>query len=49
MKIVGHDRTLLRELDGFGHGNMPEPAFPLVLEFIAAPPEKRPPTAPTAP
>jgi acetyl esterase/lipase len=35
MKLVGHPDIELRELPGFTHGNMPEPAFPLLLEFIA--------------
>jgi len=30
MKIAGHKQTKLYELDGFSHGNMPEPAFPLL-------------------
>ncbi len=35
MRVVGHKDVELRELAGFNHGNMPEPAFPLLLEFIA--------------
>lgn len=35
MKVVGHKDVELRELPGFNHGNMPEPAYPLLLEFIA--------------
>jgi len=35
MKVVGHKETELRELPGFDHGNMAEPAMPLLLEFVA--------------
>lgn len=35
MKIAGHPNTELRELTGFNHGSMAEPALPLLLEFIA--------------
>jgi len=34
MKEVGHPDTELCELDGFDHGQMPEPAHPLLLRFI---------------
>jgi acetyl esterase/lipase len=34
MKLAGHKRTTLYELQGFGH-NMTAPAFPLLLKFIA--------------
>ncbi|MDF1657017.1 MAG: alpha/beta hydrolase fold domain-containing protein [Verrucomicrobiales bacterium] len=34
MQEVGHPDTTLRELEGFDHGGMPEPAFPLLLDFI---------------
>ncbi|MCB1278675.1 MAG: alpha/beta hydrolase fold domain-containing protein [Prosthecobacter sp.] len=34
MKLAGHKHTTLHELDGFDHGKMPEPAFPLLLKFI---------------
>jgi len=34
MKVVGHKETTLYELDGYGH-NMTEPAFPLLLKWIA--------------
>jgi acetyl esterase/lipase len=44
MKVVGHRDVELRELPGFNHGNMPEPAFPLLLEFIAK--HERPSTLP---
>jgi len=33
MKLVGHKRTKLYELDGYGHG-MTEPAFPLLINEI---------------
>ena len=36
MKLAGHKRTTLYELQGFDHGGMPEPAFPLLLKQIAA-------------
>ncbi len=36
MKLVGHKRTTLYELEGFDHGGMPEPAFPLLLKEIAS-------------
>jgi acetyl esterase/lipase len=34
MKEVGHPDTELCELDGFDHGQMPEPAYPLLLRFV---------------
>jgi hypothetical protein len=34
MKEVGHPNTELYELGGFGHGQMAEPAHPLLLRFI---------------
>ena len=34
MKIVGHTKTALYELDGYGH-NMTQPAFPLLLKEVA--------------
>lgn len=34
MQEVGHPETTLRELKGFNHGGMPEPASPILLEFI---------------
>jgi len=34
MKEVGHTATELCELDGFNHGQMAEPAHPLLLRFI---------------
>ncbi len=35
MKLVGHKRTTLYQLQGFDHGGMPEPAFPLLLKEVA--------------
>lgn len=32
MKICGHKKTKLYELEGFNHGGMAEPAFPLLLK-----------------
>lgn len=34
MKIAGHEQTRLFELEGFDHGGMAEPAFPLLLKEI---------------
>lgn len=34
MKVAGHKETSLIELEGFDHGGMPEPAFPLLLKFV---------------
>jgi len=34
MQLVGHKKTSLYELDGFDHGGMSEPAFPLLLRLI---------------
>ncbi|MGV3502786.1 MAG: alpha/beta hydrolase [Adhaeribacter sp.] len=36
MKLAGHTRTKLYVLEGFDHGGMAEPAFPLLLKEIAA-------------
>ncbi len=36
MKLSGHQRTRLYELEGFDHGGMAEPAFPLLLKEVAA-------------
>jgi acetyl esterase/lipase len=36
MKLTGHKRTKLYELDGFDHGGMAHPAFPLLLKEVAA-------------
>ena len=35
MKLVGSKTTRLYKLEGFDHGGMPEPAFPLLLKEIA--------------
>ena len=35
MKLAGHKRTTLYELDGYGHG-MTHPAFPLLLKEVGA-------------
>lgn len=35
MKLAGHKLTRLYELDGFDHGSMVEPAFPLLLREVA--------------
>ena len=34
MKISGHKKTTLYELDGFDHGGMAEPAFDLLLKIL---------------
>lgn len=34
MKVAGHPDVTLRELPGYGHGDMAEPALPLVAQFI---------------
>jgi acetyl esterase/lipase len=34
MKLTGHQDTTFHELDGFDHGKMPEPAFPLLVKFV---------------
>ncbi len=34
MKLAGHKHTTLYELQGFNHGNMPEPAFPLLIKEV---------------
>lgn len=34
MQVVGHPETELYELDGYNHGQMAEPAHPLLLRFI---------------
>lgn len=36
MKLAGHKQTTLYELDGFDHGGMAVPAFPLLLKEVAA-------------
>lgn len=35
MKLNGHKKTTLYELQGFDHGGMAEPAFPLLLKEVA--------------
>lgn len=35
MKLAGHEHTRLYELDGFDHGGMATPAFPLLLKEVA--------------
>ena len=34
MKVSGHKKTKLYELDGYDHGGMAEPAFPLLLNEV---------------
>lgn len=34
MKVIGHEHTLLYELDGFGHGGMANPAFYILRDYI---------------
>ena len=34
MKLVGNKSTTLCKLEGFNHGNMPEPAFPLLINEV---------------
>lgn len=41
MKVVGHKETTLYELDGFDHGGMAHPAFPLLLKEIKRIMEKK--------
>ncbi len=36
LRIAGHKHAVLYELQGFNHGNMPQPAFPLLLQEVAA-------------
>jgi acetyl esterase/lipase len=36
MRLCGHTKTTLYELQGFNHGGMAEPAFPLLLKEVAA-------------
>ena len=36
MKLAGHKRTTLYKLEGFDHGGMPEPAFPLLINEVNA-------------
>jgi acetyl esterase/lipase len=39
MKLAGHADVTLHELQGFDHGRMPEPAFPLLLKFVKGRPD----------
>ena len=34
MKVAGHSQTKLYEMDGFDHGSMPLPAYPLTLRIL---------------
>jgi len=34
MKVVGHKKTRILELDGYNHGGMAQPAFPLLLKEV---------------
>jgi len=34
MKVAGHKQTVLYELEGYDHGGMAEPAFPLLLKYV---------------
>lgn len=34
MQVVGHPDTRLHELDGYNHGQMAEPAHPLLVRFV---------------
>ncbi len=34
MKVIGHENTLLYELDGFNHGGMANPAFYILRDYI---------------
>jgi hypothetical protein len=34
MKVVGHQETTLYELDGFDHGGMAVPAYPLLIREV---------------
>lgn len=40
MKVSGHDDIMLYEMDGYGH-NMTDPAYPLLLNFVANKTQKR--------
>lgn len=41
MKLAGHQATRLYELQGFDHGGMAQPAFPLLLKEVSALTKKR--------
>jgi len=34
LKLAGHPRVRLCELQGFNHGEMAEPAHPLLVRFV---------------
>jgi len=34
MKLVGHENTILYELDGFGHGQMASPAMYILRDYV---------------
>jgi hypothetical protein len=34
LTVVGHPRVSLHELRGYDHGQMVQPAFPLLLQFV---------------
>jgi len=34
MKVIGHKKTKILELDGYNHGGMAQPAFPLLLKEV---------------
>ena len=34
MKVIGHKKTTILELDGYNHGGMAQPAFPLLLKEV---------------
>jgi hypothetical protein len=34
MKVIGHEQTVLYELDGFNHGGMANPAFYILREYV---------------
>jgi acetyl esterase/lipase len=44
MKVAGHPDTTLYELDGFNHGQMAVPAFPLLVRFIQSHAKRSPST-----
>lgn len=45
MKLIGHQSVTLQELDGFDHGRMPEPSFPLLTKFVEEQSRKISPTS----
>ena len=34
LQVVEHPDTVLHELDGYNHGQMADPAHPLLLRFV---------------